>query len=167
MSSQADLALRQATEADRGAVKTLVSAAILQTACKDYSAEQISAWERAAQEKLSDAPLISPQSYHIVLVDEEDTARGYATLTQNGLIDMFYLHPEITGQGLGKTMLKTLEAHAKQNDMATLFVNASETAKLFFEKQGYAVLQKNELSLAGVAIHNYSMEKHFHQSPKG
>lgn len=43
--------------------------------------------------------------------------------------------------------------------MPKLFVEASELAKPLLERSGFVVLVRNELTLGGVNIHNFSMEK--------
>ena len=43
--------------------------------------------------------------------------------------------------------------------MTLLFVEASEGARRLFERRGFGVDGRNDLTINGVAIHNYSMSK--------
>jgi putative acetyltransferase len=38
-------------------------------------------------------------------------------------------------------------------------VEASEPARRFFLKRGYAVLERRDFEIGGVPIHNYAMER--------
>jgi putative acetyltransferase len=43
--------------------------------------------------------------------------------------------------------------------MKRLYSEASEAARRFFLKQGFAVVSKRLFEISGVPIHNYAMEK--------
>ena len=43
--------------------------------------------------------------------------------------------------------------------MTRLYVEASEFAKPFFARKGFALLHRNDFTMDGVAVHNYAMEK--------
>lgn len=50
-------------------------------------------------------------------------------------------------------------AAAAERGMTRLFVEASEPARRFFLKKGFKLVARRDFEIAGVSIHNYSMEK--------
>ena len=52
-----------------------------------------------------------------------------------------------------------LEARALHLRVPRIFVEASELSRPLFERRGFLMQGRNALSLGGVAIHNYRMEK--------
>ena len=56
-------------------------------------------------------------------------------------------------------VLAAIEAHAREQGIERLIVEASELARPLFERRGFTLLGRNDLLLDGVAIHNYRMEK--------
>lgn len=95
----------------------------------------------------------------IVAVDVADNILGWGDLEADGHINFLYSAPEACGRRVGSTLYSALERHARAMSMPRLFVEASELAKRLFTRRGFVFLRRNELTLEGVAIHNFSMEK--------
>ncbi len=72
---------------------------------------------------------------------------------------MLYCHPDHTRKGLADRLLEQAETHARSEQIAMLFTEASELARPAFERAGYSVKERREFEIEGVAIHNYAMEK--------
>ena len=51
---------------------------------------------------------------------------------------MLYVHPAAAGQGVGAMLIDALEKLAGARGAAKLIVDASDSARGFFEKRGYA-----------------------------
>lgn len=91
--------------------------------------------------------------------DDDDSSAttnivGYMDLKKSSLIDFLYVHPG--RQGIATRLYQ--EAVASSSS-ALLTTEASEGAKLFFEKCGFHVVKRREMEIDGVAIHNYHMVK--------
>jgi putative acetyltransferase len=88
-----------------------------------------------------------------------------ALFQPGGHLDMLYCHPGHTRQGLADKLLAACEArvrheaHARREALARLFTEASELARLLFERAGYEALHRRDFAIEGVSIHNYAMEK--------
>ena len=99
----------------------------------------------------------------IVAVNAEDNPVAYALVekgNENGSrLDMLYCHPDHTRRGLADELLARAEAHARGEGDDRLFTEASELARPAFERAEYDVLHRRDFEIAGVAIHNYAMEK--------
>ena len=72
-----------------------------------------------------------------------------------GYVDMLYVASSAAGHGVGKTLLKALEARMEP----PFTVHASATAMPFFASQGYSVVRANTVVRSGVGIRNFLMRK--------
>ena len=95
----------------------------------------------------------------LLYIDENGQYLGFGDLENDGHLDFLYIAPEAEGRGVGSALYDALEAHAREVAMPKLFVEASELAKPLLERRGFVVRARNELTLGGVDIHNFSMEK--------
>lgn len=91
----------------------------------------------------------------------EDAGRlaGFADLEANGHIDRFFVSADHQGQGIGRALLAEVLAEAGRLGIARLFVEASITARPFFESQGFATLAPQVVLCRGVEFINYRMER--------
>ena len=71
---------------------------------------------------------------------------GFASLAGKDKIDMLYVHPAAAGQGVGSLLVDALEKLAGCRGVAKLSVDASDTARGFFEKRGYVAQQRNTVT---------------------
>ena len=72
---------------------------------------------------------------------------------------MLYVHPAAAGQGVGAMLIDALEKLAGGARRATLTVDASDSARGFFEKRGYVAQQRNTVSVGGEWLANTTMHK--------
>jgi putative acetyltransferase len=74
---------------------------------------------------------------------------------------MLYVHPAATGQGAAKMLCDALEKLAGARGAKELTVDASDTARGFFEKRGYTAKSRNTVSLNGEWLATTTMLKSF------
>jgi putative acetyltransferase len=74
-------------------------------------------------------------------------------------IDLLYVHPAVAGQGVGAMLVDAVEKLTAARGAKTLTVDASETARPFFEKRGYVGQQRNTVMRGGEWLANTTMEK--------
>jgi putative acetyltransferase len=86
-------------------------------------------------------------------------AVGFAALADNKRIDMLYVHPAATGQGAGAVLCGALEKLAGARGAKELTVDASDTARGFFEKRGYTAKTRNTVLVGGEWLANTTMVK--------
>ena len=84
---------------------------------------------------------------------------GFAALADNRRIDMLYMHPAGAGQGAGALLCDALEKLAAGRGGKELEVEASDSARGFFEKRGFLAKTRNTRSLAGEWLANTTMVK--------
>lgn len=149
---------RDATVSDAAAWAEIFHAAVHQIACRDYSPEQRRAW--SPQPPPLDRVRAHLTDGRSVLVAELDgTVCGFIELERDGHIGCFYCHPQVSGRGVGLALYQRLEDMAQEWRLPGLHVEASETARRFFERQGFEVTTRRDFLRNGVAMHNYAMRK--------
>ena len=67
----------------------------------------------------------------------DGAAIGFASLADNARIDMLYVHPAASGQGAAKMLCDALEKLAAGRGTKELSVDASDSARGFFERRGF------------------------------
>src|SRR5262249_58645432 len=90
----------------------------------------------------------------------EGLAIGFASLVGKDKIDMLYVHPAATGQGVGAMLIDALEKLAGSRGAAKLVVDASDSARGFFEKRGYVPQQRNSVSIRDEWLANTTRQKY-------
>lgn len=123
----------------------------------DYTEEQVKAWApdnihfRDWEEKCS--------SKYTLVAETNGIIAGFAELDDDGHIDCFYCHKDFQGQGAGKLLYNGIESEARRRAVNRLYVEASITAKPFFEKMGFFVDEKQTVTIRGVDFINFRMIK--------
>lgn len=80
---------------------------------------------------------------------------GFGDIDKTGYLDRLYVHKDYQRKKIATYLCNQLEGYAQNR----ITVQASITAKPFFEKRGYQVIKKQEVYRDGVALINYVMEK--------
>ncbi|MCA1992370.1 MAG: GNAT family N-acetyltransferase [Coleofasciculus sp. S288] len=126
---------------------------------RDYSQEQVNAWAPKSMnyQEWKDK-LIQKISY---VADDNGKIVGFGELEEDGHIDCFYCHKDFQGKGIGTKLLETIQSKAESLGIKRLFVEASITAKPFFEAKGFKVVKCQEVERRGIKFKNYAMEKVF------
>ncbi len=89
----------------------------------------------------------------------EGSPIGFASLEGKDKIGMLYVHPAVAGQGVGAMLVDALEKLAGGRGVAKLKVDASDSARGFFEKRGYVAQQRNTVTVAGEWLANTTLQK--------
>ncbi|MCU0525351.1 MAG: GNAT family N-acetyltransferase [Elainella sp. Prado103] len=124
---------------------------------RDYSLSQISAWAPDDLHFRDWATVCANRFTYVA--DHAGVIAGFGELEQNGHIDCFYCHKNYQRRGVGRQIYQTLEAKARELLLPQLWVEASITAKPFFERMGFSIVQAQAVSCRGETLINYRMEK--------
>ncbi|GIU02171.1 GNAT family N-acetyltransferase [Shewanella algidipiscicola] len=130
------------------------TSAISETCSRDYTPEQIRAWlplEYNAEKWRDRVEGINP---YIAIY--EGKIAGYADLQSDGYIDHFVVGAEYQSKGVGGALM---EALIGSSDLNRAYSHVSITARPFFEKYGFVVVGENTVSMRGVELKNYIMER--------
>jgi putative acetyltransferase len=151
------LAMRPMLPTDVPLLAEIFRAAIEELAAEDYNEAQQEAWASAADDEEAFGAKLA---HELTLVATYGGAAvGFAALVNNTRIDMLYVHPAASGQGAGAMLCDALEKLAAARGAKEITVDASDAARAFFEKRGFAAQSRNTVSLGGEWIANTTMTK--------
>jgi putative acetyltransferase len=151
------LAMRPMLPTDVPFLAEVFLASIEELTAEDYSPAQQEAWASAADDEEAFAAKLAGELTLVATFG--GAAIGFAALADNTRIDMLYVHPAATGQGAGAMLCDALEKIAAARGAKELTVDASDTARGFFEKRGYTAKSRNTITVAGEWLANTTMVK--------
>ncbi len=153
----ASFPLRPFLPADTMALRELFAQSIEELTTEDYDEDQRVAWASTAADAEAFAKRLGAMVTLVVQVEGEYA--GFASLKDNNIFDMLYVHPYFAGQGVGSALADAVEALAKGRGATEITVEASDTAEPFFEARGYAATQRNMVPRDDLWLTNTTMKK--------
>ena len=150
-------ALRPYLPADLPAVLAIFAAAIAELTGDDYSEAQQAAWIASVDDDEAFAARLAAGLTLIATVG--DAPAGFGSLKDNNLIDMLYVHPAAAGNGAGSALCDAFERLAAARGATQLTVDASDNARDFFARRGYAAERRNTVNLGDEWLGNTTMKK--------
>src|SRR5262245_24198551 len=129
-----DLGLRPFLPADAPILAEIFRASIEELTGDDYNVGQQQAWASAADDEEEFAARLTGQLTLIAMLDGSPV--GFASLKGADVVDMLYVHPAVAGQGVATLLVDALERLAGSRGAPRLRVEASDTARPFFERRG-------------------------------
>jgi putative acetyltransferase len=159
MSGEANpqFALRPFLAEDAPLLAQIFRESIAELTGDDYSEAQQEAWASAVDDVAAFARKLGGQLTLVATSDGEPV--GFASLAGKDRIDMLYVHPDAAGQGAGSTLADALEKLAGARGAEKLTVDASDTARGFFEQRGYVAQQRNSISMGDEWLANTTLTK--------
>jgi putative acetyltransferase len=154
---QSKLAMRPMLPEDAPLLAEIFRASIEELSGDDYSEAQQEAWASAADDEEEFAARLAGEL--TLVATHAGAAIGFAALADNTRIDMLYVHPAAAGQGAGAMLCDALEKLAAARGSKELTVDASDTARGFFERRGFVAKTRNTVSLGGEWLANTTMTK--------
>jgi putative acetyltransferase len=150
-------ALRPFLPADVPGLAAIFREAIEELTGEDYSAAQQAAWAAFADDE---AAFGAHLKRHLTLVATlAGEPAGFAALKEPDHIEMLYVHPAAAGQGVAAALYDALEKLARARGAKRLTVDASDTARGFFDKRGFAAQHRNTVMRGDEWLGNTRMEK--------
>ncbi|WP_054028265.1 GNAT family N-acetyltransferase [Bacillus sp. FJAT-28004] len=152
--------IRRFIEEDISEVVSLFYETVHAVNKQHYSKEQLDAW--APQEEVAQKleawkeSMVSNITYIAEICGQ---IVGFADMTYGGELDRLYVHKNYQRRGVASAMLKKLEAEAGRLGVNEIRTDASITAKPFFERKGYRVVQSQIVERKGVKLDNFKMIK--------
>lgn len=151
------LALRPFLPDDAEVLAEIFRASIKDLTGEDYSEAQQQAWASIADDGEAFARRLGHQLTLVATL--EGSLVGFASLGPAGKIDMLYVHPAAAGQGVAALLIDALEKLAGARKAEKLIVDASDTARGFFEKRGYVAQQRNTITVGDEWLANTTLHK--------
>jgi putative acetyltransferase len=151
------LALRPYLPEDAALLAEIFRASVTDLTSDDYTEAQRQAWAGTADDEVAFAKRLGSQLTLVATL--EGSAVGFASLAGGGKIDMLYVHPAAAGQGVAAILIDALEKLAGGRGAEKLVVDASDTAREFFEKRGYIAQQRNTVIIGDEWLANTTLHK--------
>jgi putative acetyltransferase len=148
--TQEKLAMRPMLPQDVPLLAEIFRASIQELTGDDYSEAQQEAWAQAADDVEAFGARLAVEL--TLVATHGGSPVGFAALADNVRIDMLYVHPAAAGQGAGNML-------AAARGTKELTVEASDTARSFFERRGFAARTRNTVLSAGEWLANTTMVK--------
>jgi putative acetyltransferase len=120
-----------------------------------YTQEQRDAWAPDTE-----MPDDWPQMFenHVTWVATRwGRVRGFMSMGDDGHVDLAYVSPDRTGQGIGLALCRKLETEARNRNLPFMTTEASLVAKPFFERLGWQVEARQSVIRKGVILTNFRM----------
>jgi putative acetyltransferase len=151
------LALRPYLADDAALLREIFRDSIADLTDEDYTPAQQDAWAAAADDEAAFGKRLGSQLTLVATL--EGSGVGFASLAAGDKIDMLYVHPAAVRQGVGAMLVDALEKLAGGRGAAKLVVDASDSARGFFEKRGYIAQQRNSVLAGGEWLANTTLHK--------
>jgi putative acetyltransferase len=151
------ITLRRYQSSDAAATLDIFYRAIHVTAASSYSPEQIAVW---APENIDlDGWSRKQASRNAVVAEVSGELAGFSDVDPHGYIDMMFVAPEHARTGVATSLMSWILVEAARLGATSLSTNASEAAKVFFEKQGFTATEHRRFLRNEVIMTNYSMNR--------
>ena len=151
------LGLRPFLPDDAPVLREIFRDSIEDLTADDYTPAQQEAWASVVADAAEFGKKLAGQLTLIATL--EGSPVGFASLEGKEKIDMLYVHPAAVGQGVGVMLVDALEKLAGGRGATRLSVDASDSARNFFEKRGYVAQQRNTVSAGDEWLANTTMQK--------
>src|SRR5436305_11960464 len=135
------LAMRPMLPTEAPLVAEIFRASVEELTGDDYSKGQQDAWAALADDEEAFAARLGKQL--TLLGTIEGSPVGFASLKGTSDLDMLYVHPAATGQGIGTMLVDALEKLATSRGAAKLTAEVSDNAQDFFRKRGFVAQTRN------------------------
>lgn len=93
------------------------------------------------------------------VADVDGRPIGFTDLEPDGHIDKMYVDPHYVGRGVAKQLLLTVEAQARTHSLTRLHSEVSLTARPFFERNGFRVVEPETVFRNGEYLNRFKMAK--------
>lgn len=125
-----------------------------------YTPEQLNAWAPLEEKEGRIEKWRDSLSRNFSFVAEQaGKIVGFSDLQKDGYLNRLYIHKDYQRQGIAAALLNAVEKEAEKLALSEITVDASLTAKPFFEKHGYETIRQQTVVRKGVALINFKMVK--------
>lgn len=97
------------------------------------------------------------QDQHAVVATESNTLVGVITWSLDGYIDLLYVSKDHQRQGIATYLLTQSVQDLQMRKIDSITSDVSVTARPFFEKAGFKVVQQQEVDLGRLSLTNFKM----------
>lgn len=157
MTAPAEAPFRRAVAADVPALATLYAHSARTLGPQVYSAEQVAAWQRFAQ----DAPAFADYVLRATtwLAADAQGPLGFCGIDAEGEVSSLYVRAEATRSGLGSALLAHAMGVARSQGQSRLAAWATPFSLPVFGRAGFALVRTVHEPFQGVMFERYRVER--------
>lgn len=138
------MVLRAYRSADCPALAELLYQTVHQVNIRDYTQEQVDAWATGQVDlERWDREL---REHRTVVAWEDGLIVGFGDMDKTGYLDRLFVHKDFQGRGIATAICDALEG---ESAAPRLWVQASLTARPFFEGRGCRVVKAQQVERRG------------------
>lgn len=151
------ITVRQATLADVDSITQLFYETITTVNQAHYDPDQVAAWRAGHADK--DRWLLRVQEQYFLVAENGDKLIGFISITQEGYLDLLFIHKDYQRQGVATHLLKAIETFAIGSLIDIIYSDVSITAQPFFKRHHFTTDFEQVVEVRGVEMKNYRMLK--------
>ncbi len=133
---------------------------ILELCSKDYRPEQIQAWANVNYSKDIWQRNIELEFHYVIEREKQIEGFCHSRIHDDGTgeIKGLYFTKKISGLGLGRKVFELCMRHIYERNCPTVLITATKTAKGFYEKMGFRIVQEAVIPIRGIEVECFRME---------
>lgn len=158
--------IRTARQADVVELKELFQNTVLAINRRDYSQEEVEDWASCG-ENLSHIAEMIKTHYFIVAVNGLSEIVGFSSITPQGYLHSMFVHKDFQGEGIATMLLDEIERYAVTTGIRRITSEVSLTARPFFLKRGYFVMEEQKRQANELCLTNFWMAKELSCNKEG
>ncbi|WP_276090396.1 GNAT family N-acetyltransferase [Pedobacter sp. JY14-1] len=151
-----DLRLRPALATDIPDIIDLYVKTVLTIGSADYDDQQLEIWSNLGRDHARWERRIASQ--YFLVAELEGQIAGFGSLTNENYLDVLYVSKDFQRRGIANLLFDALLKQAFINNGAKITADVSKTARAFFERKGFVMINENKNLIGEVVIVNYRME---------
>lgn len=150
-------ALRPFLPADGPLLAQIFRDSIAELTAEDYDEAQQAAWIARADDEAAFSQGLAERLTLIATIAGSPV--GFVSVKGQDHIDMLYVHPSVARSGIATLLCEAIERLARGRGATHLTVDASDTARPFFEKRGFFALHRQTVACGDEWLGTTRMEK--------
>jgi putative acetyltransferase len=151
------VSLRPYLPADARRCAEIFRSSINELAADDYDEDQRGAWASRADDEQAFGARLTGALTLLAMID--GAVAGFASLKGADHVDMLFVDPEFARQGAGGALIEALTKLAQARGAKRLTVDASDSARPLFERQGFTAERRNLVRVGDQWLANTTMAK--------
>lgn len=155
--TNAKAALRPMLPADVPVLAAIFQASIEELTEDDYDDGQRAAWSSMADDEAAFGAKLAGAITLVATIDGAPV--GFISLDGSTHVEMLYVYPPVARRGVGALLCDAVEKLAAGRGAKVLTVDASDTARPFFEARGYEAQRRQTITLGDSWFGNTTMQK--------
>ncbi|MGC6487210.1 MAG: GNAT family N-acetyltransferase [Planctomycetota bacterium] len=149
--------VRRYVDADLERVTALFTRSVHALSAPSYDEAQREAW--APSEPALERFRARFAAMTVLLAESGDDLLGFIGFEADGHVDFLYTSPDHARLGVATRLHDEAAAALRERGVSRLYTEASEAARPFFERQGYAVVEREVVTRGGVELPRYRMRR--------